>query len=145
MKKENKNKCNNILNPPNKSAENATNAYIKTRQIVIKMKIKNNIITGIKIFCFVLIMVYFFRIKIVYQPILNLFPTKIANGKIINEKNTMRRGHLTGAFTYSYSFKIKDKEYKNDSYDRKYKIGDTVTIEYNQYLPFINRIKGAEW
>ena len=39
----------------------------------------------------------------------------------------------------------KDKEYKNDSYDRKYKIGDTVTIEYNQYLPFINRIKGAEW
>lgn len=57
----------------------------------------------------------------------------------------MRRGYLTGAFTYSYSFKIKDKEYKNDSYDRKYKIGDTVTIEYNQYLPFINRIKGAEW
>ena len=57
------------------------------------MKIKNNIITGIKIFCFVLIMVYFFRIKIVYQPILNLFPTKITNGKIINEKNTMRRGH----------------------------------------------------
>ena len=109
------------------------------------MKIKNNIITRIKIFCFVLIMVYFFRIKIVYQPILTLFPTKITNGKIINEKNTMRRGHLTGAFTYSYSFKIKDKEYKNDSYDRKYKIGDTVTIEYNQYLPFINRIKGAEW
>ena len=26
-----KNKCNNILNPPNKSAENTTNAYIKTR------------------------------------------------------------------------------------------------------------------
>ena len=31
MKRENKNESNNILNPPNKSAENATNAYIKTR------------------------------------------------------------------------------------------------------------------
>ena len=31
MKRENKNESNNILNPPNKSAENATNAYIKNK------------------------------------------------------------------------------------------------------------------
>lgn len=108
-------------------------------------KQKGNIKTILKVILFFSLLLYFFRLKLVYQPVLDVFPTKLATGKIIDEKNFMRRGHLTGRFTYSYIFRIQDKIYKNDSYDEKYQINDTLIIEYNENFPFINRIKGNTW
>lgn len=78
---------------------------------------------------------------LIYQPILDYFPTKTTVGRIIDEKNYMRRSHFTGRFSYSYAFEINDKIYQNDSYDEKYQINDAVIVEYNEYFPFINRIR----
>lgn len=104
-----------------------------------------NIKTILRIIFFLLLPLYYFRLTLIYQPILDIFSTKITTGRIIDEKNFMRRGHLTGRFTYSYTFRIQDKVYKNNSYDEKYQINDTLIIEYNEYFPFINRIKGNGW
>lgn len=113
--------------------------------MILKNKRIGNIKTILKVILFLSLLLYFFRLKLVYQPVLDIFSTKLTTGKIIDEKNFMRRGHLTGRFTYSYIFKIQDKIYKNDSYDEKYQLNDTIIIEYNEYFPFINRIKGNRW
>ncbi|MCP1301607.1 hypothetical protein NK356_20715 [Chryseobacterium sp. S0630] len=89
----------------------------------------------------ILVLIYFLRTLIIYKPILSLFKTEQTKGVIINNKNFLRRGFLTGAFTYSYNFKINDKVYTNDSKNENVKIGDTVLVEYNETFPFINRIK----
>ena len=49
--------------------------------------------------------------------------------------------HLTGNYTYSYEFKYNNNVYSNNSNIRGLSVGDTVTIEFNECFPFINRIK----
>lgn len=92
----------------------------------------------------ILVLIYFLRNLIIYKPILNLFNTEQTKGVIINNKNYLRRGFLTGAFTYSYTFKINNEVYSNNSKSESYKVGDTVLIEYNGTFPFINRIKNQK-
>jgi hypothetical protein len=88
----------------------------------------------------VIILLFFLKELIIYQPILNLFETQKVIAKIINEKNGMRRSHLTGDFVYSYSFEYKGKEYKNESDNQNFIVGQELIVEFNPTLPFINRI-----
>lgn len=88
----------------------------------------------------VLILIFLFKNWIIYKPILNLFKTEKVIAKIINEKNGKRRSHLTGDFVYSYSFDYQGKEYKNESDNENFLIGEELTVELNPTFPFINRI-----
>ncbi|MCD1117725.1 hypothetical protein [Chryseobacterium turcicum] len=88
----------------------------------------------------VLILLFFSKELMIYQPILNLFETQKVIAKIINEKNGMRKSHLTGDFVYSYSFEYQGKEYKNESDNENFLIGEELTVEFNPTFPFINRI-----
>lgn len=90
------------------------------------------------------IIIFLFKEYIVYKPILFFFPTKKIEGIIINEKRYQRLGRFTNEFTYYYEFTVNKKVYANPSYDEKYRIGDTILIEYNETFPFINRIKEQE-
>lgn len=71
---------------------------------------------------------------------INILETNNTKGVIIDEKEGKRGSHLTKSFTYYYQFSIKEKSYKNPSYDEKYRIGDSVNIKYSEKFPFINRI-----
>ncbi|MDY3529823.1 hypothetical protein PG593_08550 [Riemerella anatipestifer] len=94
----------------------------------------------IKLLALILILLVLFKEIVVYKPILNFFPTNKKEGRIINEKNYLRRGFLTGAFTYSYCFEVENIVYTNDSYNEKYEVGDIVLVEYSKKFPFMNRI-----
>lgn len=91
-----------------------------------------------------LFIIYINRTVLIYRPIVSITPTKTTYGVITEEKDLLRRGFITGAFNYYYEFSIKGKKYFNPSYNEDYKIGDTVLIEYNQYFPFMNRIKDSK-
>lgn len=94
-----------------------------------------------KLFLLLVIVIYLLRENIIYKLVLNIFSTQNAEGRIINEKYYKRRGQFTNLFTYYYKFSVNYEEYSNPSYDEKYKIGDTVVVEYNETFPFMNRIK----
>ena len=98
---------------------------------------------------FFLILIFLFiiflnRNVIVYRPLMKIIPLKQTQGLIINEKESQRRGFITGAFNYYYEFSVRNKKYSNPSYDESYKIGDTVLVEYNESFPFMNRIKNQK-
>lgn len=86
------------------------------------------------------ILLFLLKEVIIYKPILNFFKTEKIEGEIINEKNALRRGFLTGAFVYSYQFVYKDKTYTNESDNEKFRVGEKLIIECNEYFPFMNRI-----
>ncbi|WP_175620825.1 hypothetical protein [Chryseobacterium schmidteae] len=98
----------------------------------------------LKIFLLLLIMIYLFRDNIIYTPVLNIFSNENIKGQIIDEKHYKRRGQFTNQFTYYYKFSANGKDYSNPSYDEKYKVGDTVLVEYNETFPFMNRIKNKK-
>lgn len=134
------------MKTPKQNNHNNNKYHISNKKSMNKKTTQiGNIKTILRIIFFLLLPLYYFRLTLIYQPILDIFSTKFTTGRIIDEKNFMRRGHLTGRFTYSYTFRIQDKVYKNNSYDEKYQINDTLIIEYNEYFPFINRIKGNGW
>jgi hypothetical protein len=89
------------------------------------------------VICFVF---YVFRKPLIYSPILNFFSTEKIKGYIIDEKNYERRGNLTHKYSYSYEFKYNNAIHTNNSNIRGLNVGDTVTIEFNKYIPFVNRI-----
>lgn len=96
--------------------------------------------TYIFLFLFFVLLISLNRNVLVYRPLLNYVTTKTATAKIINKKEPLRRGYITGAFTYYYEFNVADKRYDNPSYNEKYKIGDSVVIVYSERFPFMNRI-----
>ncbi|MFN1219093.1 hypothetical protein ACKW6Q_19165 [Chryseobacterium kwangjuense] len=81
---------------------------------------------------------------LIFRPLLSVIPIKTTNGSVINEKDALRRGFITGAFDYYYKFSVNGEDYSNPSYDEKYKVGDTVLVEYNETFPFMNRIKNQK-
>ncbi|MEN2413173.1 hypothetical protein [Flavobacterium mesophilum] len=98
-----------------------------------------------KIKFFIIFFILLFSLNknvLIYRPLLNFVTTKTAQGKIINKKEFLRRGYITGAFTYYYEFNVNDKKYVNPSYNRKYEVGDSVKVEYCEMFPFMNRIAG---
>lgn len=94
-----------------------------------------------KLLLLLVILLFLFKEYIFYKPILIYFPKEEIHGYIMNEKYYKRRGQFSGEFTYYYEFSVDGEKYSNPSYDEKYKIGDTVEVEYNNLFPFINRIK----
>jgi len=98
---------------------------------------------------FFLILIFLFIIFLnknvmIYRPLMKIIPLKQTQGLIIDEKESQRRGFITGAFNYYYEFSVKDKKYSNPSYDDSYRIGDTILVEYSESFPFINRIKNQK-
>lgn len=89
------------------------------------------------VICFI---IYIFRKPLLYPLILDLFITEKTIAYIIDEKNYERRGQLTDEFTYSYKFKYENNIYSQNSNIRGLKIGDSLTIEFNKYIPSINRV-----
>jgi len=93
-----------------------------------------------KIILVFLILIFLFKEVIIYNPILNIFRTEKVEGEIIDKKNSLRRGYLTGAFVYSYEFVYKGKIYTNESDNEKFRVGEKLIIECNDMFPFMNRI-----
>ncbi|SEH33972.1 hypothetical protein [Chryseobacterium culicis] len=91
-----------------------------------------------------LFIIFLNRNVLIYRPLMGIIPLKQTKGLIIDEKESQRRGFITGAFNYYYEFSVEDKKYSNPSYDDSYKIGDTVLVEYSENFPFINKIKNGE-
>lgn len=99
-----------------------------------------------KIFKFLLLLLilfFLFKEYFFYKPILFLFPKEESVGYIINEKYYKRRGQFTKEFSYYYQFSIRGKKFSNPTYNEKYKVGDTILVEYNKTFPFMNRIKNS--
>lgn len=85
------------------------------------------------------IVFYCFRLK-VYGFLLDS-DSQSVEATIVNEKNILGKGVITQMYTYSYRFHIKEVYYTGDSRDRKYKINDTIEVEYWPFWPGINRPK----
>lgn len=113
---------------------------ISRKKNVIKNNLKKYGSDYIKFFLIVCCVLYLFRVPIVYNFILTFFHAEKVTGYVIGEKNYERRAHFTGKYTYSYEFIYNNATYSNNSNERDLSIGDTITIELNKYLPFINRI-----
>lgn len=82
---------------------------------------------------------YCFRLK-VYNFLLDS-DSQLIEARIVNEKNILGKGIITQMYTYSYKFYIKEEYYTGDSRDQKYKINDTIKVEYWPFWPGINRPK----
>lgn len=91
-----------------------------------------------------LIIIFLNRNVLIFRPLLSVVSTQTTYGLVVNEKDALRRGFITGAFNYYYKFSVNGKDYSNPSYDEKYKVGDTVLVEYNETFPFMNRIKNQK-
>lgn len=87
----------------------------------------------------VFVLIYFERDFFVYRPILALFKTEKVKAKVINLKNSMRRGFITDAYTLSYSFNFKNNTYVGNVRETGLIEGDSVLVEFNSTFPFINR------
>ena len=85
-------------------------------------------------------MIYLNRNVLIYRNLINFLQTKEISAVITSEKESMRKSHMTGEFTYYYVFEANGKLYKNPSYNQKYKIGDSVKIIYALKYPLINKI-----
>lgn len=91
-----------------------------------------------------LIIIFLNKNVLIFRPLLSIISTQTTYGLVVNEKDVLRRGFITGAFNYYYKFSVNGKDYSNPSYDEKYKVGDTVLVEYNETFPFMNRIKNQK-
>lgn len=91
-----------------------------------------------------LIIIFLNRNVLIFRPLLSVVSTQTTYGLVVNEKDALRRGFITGAFNYYYKFSVNGEDYSNPSYDEKYKVGDTVLVEYNETFPFMNRIKNQK-
>ncbi|KYH08055.1 hypothetical protein A1704_05155 [Chryseobacterium cucumeris] len=91
-----------------------------------------------------LIIIFLNKNVLIFRPLLSVISTQTTYGLVVNEKDVLRRGFITGAFNYYYKFSVNGKDYSNPSYDEKYKVGDTVLVEYNETFPFMNRIKNQK-
>lgn len=88
-----------------------------------------------------LFLIYLNRNVLIYRPLLNVFAKNNIQALVVDEKDFLRGGYISGAFTYFYKFSVDGKTYENPSYDEKYKVGDTILVEYSRAFPFMNRIK----
>lgn len=86
------------------------------------------------------LLIYLNKNVLIYRPLLNFVSTKTILGKIIGKKSYLRRGYLTNASNFYYEFDLKGEKYENPSYNDKFKIGDSVLIEYSITFPFMNKI-----
>lgn len=86
------------------------------------------------------LLIYLNKNVLIYRPLLNFVSTKTISGKIIDKKNYLRRGYLTNASTFYYEFDLKGEKYANPSYNDKFKIGDSVLIEYSVTFPSMNKV-----
>lgn len=112
----------------------------KKKKIFKKMHLKEygkDYVKFLVLLCFIL---FVFKRPLLYPFILDLSSTEKTIAYVIDEKNYERRGHLTDKFTYSYKFRYENTDYYEDSNIRGLKIGDTLTVEFNTYIPSINRI-----
>ncbi|CAA7196419.1 hypothetical protein [Chryseobacterium potabilaquae] len=91
-----------------------------------------------------LIIIFLNRNVLIFRPLLSVVSTQTTYGLVVNEKDVLRRGFITGTFNYYYKFSVNGENYSNPSYDESYKVGDTVLIEYNETFPFMNRIKNQK-
>ena len=92
--------------------------------------------------CFVIIVFvifYCFRLT-VFNTLLNS-NSKTIEATIINDKNIVGKGIITQMFTYSYQFYIDGESFIGDSRNQKYRINDTIKVEYWPYWAGINRPK----
>ena len=87
-----------------------------------------------------IILIFFFRTPIIYEPILNYLKVNKTKGVITNEKNYKRRAHFTNKFSYSYEFYYEGKKYTNDSKREYLRVGDSIDVVFNSSFPFINKI-----
>lgn len=89
----------------------------------------------------VIILLGIFTYKFIYRKIEEQL---LGNGcpevtaVIIDEKNFFGNSPVSQDFSYSYSFKIDGKTYKGDSYDMKFKLGDTIRVRYVESFPTMN-------
>ncbi|WP_338839534.1 hypothetical protein [Flavobacterium ginsenosidimutans] len=93
------------------------------------------------VLCFI---VFIFRKPLLYLLILDLFSTEKTIAYVTDEKNYERRGHLTNEFTYSYNFRYENINYSQNSNIKGLKVGDSLIIEFNKYIPSINRIISSQ-
>lgn len=62
-----------------------------------------------------LIIIFLNRNVLIFRPLLSVVPIKATYGSIVNEKDVLRRGFITGAFNYYYKFSVNGKDYSNPS------------------------------
>ena len=60
-------------------------------------------------------------------------------GIIIDDKNYFGNSPVSKEFSYSYSFNIGCENYKGDSQNENFQIGDSIKIEYCVFFPYFNR------
>ncbi len=62
-----------------------------------------------------------------------------AKAVIINDKNFTGNSPVSQQFSYSYSFRVKGREYKHNSRNPSLQLGDSISIEYVPDDPAISR------
>lgn len=110
----------------------------KRKQIIRKDKI--TVKDYLQLLIVPIIVIFFFRTQLIYDPMLNYLKVKKVKGVIINEKNYERRGHLTNRFSYTYKFYYEGEHYTNDSNNEDLKVGDSIDIVFISFFPSINKI-----
>ncbi|MFY1047857.1 hypothetical protein [Chryseobacterium sp. GP-SGM7] len=93
---------------------------------------------GFLILIFTLI-IYLNRNVLIYRNIIDYLETKKVNAKIIDKKERGRGSHMFEFYSYYYEFNLNGKTYQKPSYNKKYKIGDSIKVIYSTQFPFINK------
>jgi hypothetical protein len=93
--------------------------------------------------CFLILvfvlLIYLNRNVLIYRNAIDYLDIKEISAKIINKKERGRRSHMFEFYSYYYEFNINGKAYQNPSYNRKYKIGDSIRVIYSTQFPFMNK------
>ncbi len=85
--------------------------------------------------------IYSFGFRFFSNYALDNYPLKTTKAIVINEINSRGKGsHISNNYTYSFLFFIGGKEYKGNTYDKKYRPGDTVLVKYWPNWPKVNNI-----
>ncbi|KFE99922.1 hypothetical protein IX39_04540 [Chryseobacterium formosense] len=85
------------------------------------------------------LILYLNRNTLIYRNIIDYIDTKHINAKIIDKKEGGRGSHMFEFYSYYYEFNLNGKTYQNPSYNKKYKIGDSIKVIYSNQFPFMNK------
>ena len=85
------------------------------------------------------LILYLNRNVLIYRNIIDYVDTKQINAKIIDKKERGRGSHMFEFYSYYYEFNLNGKTYQNPSYNKRYKIGDSIKVIYSIQFPFINK------
>lgn len=105
--------------------------------------------TTVKDFFYIILFVFFvlysWRERLIFYPVLNNFPTRQIKAIVVDDSKYIipnQRVFIKGKrhYYYSFYFLLKGEKYYGDTGSLVLHPKDTILVEYNELFPFMNRM-----